>query len=59
VLLVAYGEPHSPHNTSLAEYRALYPPGKIKLPPNVPEAMKNRARQEAQGYYAHCSRSSK
>ena len=55
VLLVAYGEPHFPHNTSLPEYQALYPAGKIKLAPNVPEAMKNRARQEAQGYYAHCS----
>lgn len=55
VLLVAYGEPHFPHNTSLPEYRALYPAGKIKLPPNVPEAMKDRARQEAQGYYAHCT----
>ena len=55
VLLVAYGEPHFPHNTSLPEYRALYPAGKIKLAPNVPEAMKGRAMQEAQGYYAHCT----
>lgn len=55
VLLVAYGVPHFPHNTAPPEYRALYPPGKIKLPPNVPEAMQNQARSEAQGYYAHCT----
>ena len=55
VLVVAYGIPHFPHGAAPAEYRALYPPAKIKLPPNVPEAMQNRARQEAQGYYAHCT----
>ena len=55
VLLVAYGAPHFPHNTAPPEYRALYPPEKIKLPPNVPVAMENRARPEAQGYYAHCT----
>ena len=55
VLVVAYGEPHFPHGTAPAEYRAMYPAEKIKLPPNVPEAMQTRARQEAQGYYAHCT----
>ena len=55
VLLVSYGVPHFPHATAPEEYKALYPPEKIKLPPNVPEAMQDRARQEAQGYYAHCT----
>lgn len=55
VLLVAYGVPHFPHSAAPPEYRALYPPAKIKLPPNVPEGMQDRARQEAQGYYAHCT----
>ncbi len=55
VLVVAYGVPHFPHGAAPAEYRALYPPEKIKLPPNVPQAMQSRARQEAQGYYAHCT----
>ena len=45
--MVAYGEPHFPHGTAPAEYRPLYPPAKIKLPPNVPQAMQARARQEA------------
>src|SRR5262249_54102205 len=44
-----------PHGAAPAEYRDLYLPGKIKLPPNVPKEMQNRARQEAQGYYAHCT----
>ena len=35
--------------------RALYPPEKIQLPPNVPAAMRAEARREAQGYYAHCT----
>jgi arylsulfatase A-like enzyme len=55
VLVVAYGVPHFPHGAAPAEYRDLYPPPKIKLPPNVPKEMQSRARQEAQGYYAHCT----
>jgi arylsulfatase A-like enzyme len=54
-LLVSYGTPHFPHGTAPAEYKALYPPEKIQLPPNVPEALQAKARQEAQGYYAHCT----
>ena len=55
ILVLSYGEPHFPHGTAPAEYRALYPAEKIKLPPNVPQAMQARARREAQGYYAHCT----
>ena len=55
VLMVAYGVPHFPHKTAPEEFKAMYPPEKIKLPPNVPPALQNRARQEAQGYYAHCT----
>jgi arylsulfatase A-like enzyme len=55
VLVVAYGVPHFPHGLAPAEYKAMYPPEKIKLPPNVPEGLRSRARQEAQGYYAHCT----
>lgn len=55
VLMVAYGVPHFPHGTAPAEYKEMYPPEKIQLPPNVPEDMQARARKEAQGYYAHCT----
>lgn len=55
VLLVSYGIPHFPHATAPDEYKALYPPDKIVLPPNVPDALAAKAREEAQGYYAHCT----
>ena len=55
VLLVSYGVPHFPHQTAPQEYQDLYPPEKIQLSPNVPEAMQQKARREAQGYYAHCT----
>lgn len=54
-LFVAYGTPHFPHETAPAEFKALYPPDQIKLPPNVPAALRVKARKEAQGYYAHCT----
>lgn len=55
LLIVSYGVPHFPHDSAPPEYRTLYPADKIQLPPNVPEAMKERARREAVGYYAHCT----
>lgn len=55
VLLVAYGVPHFPHATAPAEFKAMYPPEKIVLPPNVPPKLQTKARAEAQGYYAHCT----
>ena len=55
VLMVAFGTPHFPHETAPVEFKALYPTNQIKLPPNVPPAQQGKARQEAQGYYAHCT----
>ena len=54
-LVVSYGTPHFPHGTAPKEYQALYPPDKIKLPPNVPPELQENARREAQGYYGHCT----
>ncbi|MFA6271377.1 MAG: sulfatase, partial [Candidatus Paceibacterota bacterium] len=54
-LLVSYGSPHFPHDTAPEEYKKLYPPETIRLPPNVPESMQAAARKEASGYYAHCT----
>jgi len=55
MLLVSYGPPHFPHQTAPQNFQDLYPTGKIRLAPNVPEAMQEDARKEAQGYYAHCT----
>jgi arylsulfatase A-like enzyme len=55
ILMVSYGAPHFPHNTAPQEYQALYPPEKIQLAPNVPKEQQEKARREAQGYYAHCT----
>jgi arylsulfatase A-like enzyme len=54
-LMVSFGGPHFPHETAPDEYKALYPPEDIILPPNVPDSLQNVARREAQGYYAHCT----
>ena len=45
--MVAYGVPHFPHKTAPEKFKAMYPPEKIQLPPNVPPALHARARQEA------------
>lgn len=55
VLTVSYGIPHFPHHTALQEYKDLYPLESIQLPPNVPQELQEKARREAQGYYAHCT----
>jgi arylsulfatase A-like enzyme len=55
LLVVSYGTPHFPHGTAPDEYKNLYNPAQLKLAPNVSEAMKDSARKELQGYYAHCT----
>lgn len=55
-LLLSYGIPHFPHESAPGEFKALYPPGKLKFQPNVsPEMQTDKVRAEAQGYYAHVS----
>jgi arylsulfatase A-like enzyme len=55
ILAISYGVPHFPHGSAPEEYKKLYPLEQIKLLPNVPESLKGKARQELQGYYAHCT----
>ena len=55
LLWLAWGPPHNPYESAPAKYRALYAPGKIKLPPNVPASAQATARKELAGYYAHCT----
>lgn len=58
-LFVSLGTPHFPHQTAPEEFQAMYPPEKLKLPPNVPEKWDENARKELQGYYAHCTATDK
>jgi len=54
VLFVSYGTPHFPHFQLPPGYDRLYEAEHIRLHPNVPEAMREAARRESAGYYAHC-----
>jgi len=54
-LFLSWGPPHNPFGTAPAQYEAMYDPGRVQLPPNVPEAVADQARRELAGYYAHCS----
>lgn len=58
-LFVSLGTPHFPHQTAPEELKALYPPEKLSLPPNVPENWREKALIELQGYYAHCTATDK
>lgn len=55
ILFVAFGTPHFPHHTAPKEYQDLYDENSISLPPNVPESLRELAKKEAKGYYAHCT----
>ena len=55
LLWLAWGPPHNPYETAPPKYRARYAPEKIQLRANVPEAMRETARKELAGYYAHCT----
>jgi len=58
-LFVSLGTPHFPHQTAPDEYKAMYPPENLTLPPNVPENWTEKALKELQGYYAHCTATDK
>jgi len=55
LLFLAWGPPHDPYATAPVKYRALYSQRKIQLSSNVPEAMRDTARELLAGYYAHCT----
>ncbi len=55
VLCLAFGTPHFPHGSAPEEFKALYPPAKLVLAPNVDAERAAAARRELQGYYAHCT----
>ena len=55
LLALSWGPPHAPYDTAPEEYRALYRPEDIVLPPNVPEGRAEEAKAWLAGYYAHCT----
>ena len=55
LLFVGYGGPHFPHHSAPEELKALYPPERLELRPNVPPEQEERTRTELQGYYGHCT----
>lgn len=53
MLMLSWGPPHFPLNNAPEAYQARYADRDIQLPPNVPPAFHEQAREELRGYYAH------
>ena len=59
LLFVSISTPHFPHGTAPKAYQDLYPESSIRLAPNVPEEMRQKAFKELKGYYGHCTATDK
>lgn len=53
LLMLSWGPPHAPYQTAPEKYRRMYASNDINLRPNVPEKLRETARKEIAGYYAH------
>lgn len=53
LLVLSWGPPHAPYNTAPAKYRKMFSAGQIEVRPNVPDELREKARQDIAGYYAH------
>jgi len=53
MMILSYGTPHAPYHTAPLEYRNRFDPEKIQLRRNVPDSLKERAKKDLAGYYAH------
>ncbi|HEC43323.1 MAG TPA: DUF4976 domain-containing protein [Bacteroides sp.] len=53
LMVLAWGTPHFPHHTAPEELQKNFSPDNIILRKNVNEEMKERAKKESVGYYAH------
>jgi arylsulfatase A-like enzyme len=54
-MVVSYGTPHAPYHSAPEEYRKRFNPQDILLRDNVPDHMKEQAKKDLAGYYAHIS----
>ena len=52
-LFMSWGPPHAPYQTAPEKYRGMFDPAGVSVHPNVPESLKEKAREELAGYYAH------
>jgi len=50
---MSWGPPHDPCGTAPEKYQAMFKAENIKLRPNVPPEMAEKARKDLAGYYAH------
>lgn len=55
LLVLSWGPPHNPYFTAPAEYQQMYQNKKLKIRPNVPEALRDSAQSVYAAYYAHCT----
>jgi len=53
VLFMSWGPPHAPYQTAPEKYREMFDPAGVSVSPNVPESLREKAREELAGYYAH------
>ena len=53
MMILSYGTPHAPYHTAPEEYRNRFDPAKIQLRRNVPDNLKEKAKKDLAGYYAH------
>jgi len=53
MLMLSWGPPHFPLHTAPEEYRKRYEGREIRLRPNVPPALREKAAQELRGCYSH------
>jgi len=59
LLFISIATPHFPHGSAPQEYKEMYPKNELILAPNVPDDWEEKARQELQGYYGHCTATDK
>lgn len=53
LLMLSWGPPHEPYNTAPERYRAMFSAEGIEVRANVPEELREKARNDLAGYYAH------
>lgn len=53
LLMLSWGPPHEPYETAPEKYRQMFNPDNIKVRPNVPDELREKARKDIAEYYAH------